>query len=59
MNVTQEQAYKMRNALRENIKVTGKFGNKTAKVTVTEGTMNLIDYLLERIEKGELVEVQK
>jgi len=59
MTVTQEQAYNMRNVLRTESKTTGKFGQKIAKLTITEGTLNLIDYLLEQIEKGELVEVSK
>jgi hypothetical protein len=56
MNVTQEQAYKMRLAMRESVNRKGKPGSVVITLTMAEGGINLIDHLLELIQMGKLVE---
>lgn len=56
MNVTQEQAYRMRLAMRESVNRKGKPGSVVVTLTMAEGGINLIDHLLELIQMGKLVE---
>lgn len=59
--VVQEQAYNMRDAMRTNSSTlrNKQGGQAIVSMKITEGTWNLIDRLLQRIEEGELVECPK